>query len=94
VQKSKTPAKGAAMFIAGCLARDSYLLTSHNALDTTAELRGGHRRTPPQFNCEFGVSPPAGGAAGPRRTLPGSSAPAGHPATVHLMNHRRHSYMF
>ena len=26
------------MFIAGCLARDSYLLTSHNALDTTAEL--------------------------------------------------------
>jgi len=28
------------MFIAGCLARDSYLLTSHNALDTTAELLG------------------------------------------------------
>jgi ParB family transcriptional regulator, chromosome partitioning protein len=28
------------MFIAGCLARDSYLLSSHNALDTTAELLG------------------------------------------------------
>lgn len=36
----KTPPKGAAMFIAGCLARDSYLLTNHNALDTTAELLG------------------------------------------------------
>jgi ParB family transcriptional regulator, chromosome partitioning protein len=36
----KTPAKGAAMFIAGCVARDSYLLTSHNALDTTTELLG------------------------------------------------------
>ena len=36
----KTPPKGAALFIADCLARDSYLLTSHNALDTTAELLG------------------------------------------------------
>lgn len=36
----KTPPKGAALFIADCLARDSYLLTSHNALDMTAELLG------------------------------------------------------
>ena len=36
----KTPPKGAAMFIADCLSRDSYLLTNHNALDTTAELLG------------------------------------------------------
>ena len=36
----KTPPKGAAMFIADCLARDSFLLTNHNALDTTAELLG------------------------------------------------------
>ena len=36
----KTPPKGAAMFVADCLARDSYLLTNHNALDTTAELLG------------------------------------------------------
>ena len=28
------------MFIAECLARDSYLLTNHNALETTAELLG------------------------------------------------------
>ena len=28
----KTPPKGAAIFIADCLARDSYLLTNHNAL--------------------------------------------------------------
>lgn len=36
----KTAPKGAAMFIADCLARDSYLLTSNKALDTTAELLG------------------------------------------------------
>ena len=36
----KTPPKGAAMFVAGCLARDSYLLTNHKGLDTTAELLG------------------------------------------------------
>ena len=40
MQRSKTPAKGAAIFVADCLARDSYLLTSHNGLDTTAELLG------------------------------------------------------
>ena len=36
----KTPPKGAAMFIADCLARDSFLLTNHNALEMTAELLG------------------------------------------------------
>ncbi|SOJ56997.1 Chromosome-partitioning protein Spo0J [Mycobacterium simulans] len=36
----KTPPKGAAMFVADCLARDGALLTNHNALDTTAELLG------------------------------------------------------
>ncbi|KPN48320.1 ParB/RepB/Spo0J family partition protein [Mycobacterium intracellulare] len=36
----KTPLKGAATFVADCLARDSYLLTHHNALATTAELLG------------------------------------------------------
>jgi len=40
VQRSKTPPKGAAIFVANCLARDSYLLTTHNGLDTTAELLG------------------------------------------------------
>ena len=40
----KTPPKGAAMFIADCLARDSFLLTNHNALDTTAATaRSGQR---------------------------------------------------
>lgn len=34
----KTPPKGAAVFVADCLARDSYLLTQHNALATTAEM--------------------------------------------------------
>lgn len=34
----KTPPKGAGLFVAGCLARDSALLTNNNALDTTAEL--------------------------------------------------------
>jgi ParB family chromosome partitioning protein len=38
VQRSKTAPKGAAIFIAECLARDSYLLTTNNGLDTTAEL--------------------------------------------------------
>jgi ParB family transcriptional regulator, chromosome partitioning protein len=37
----KTPPKGtAAIFVANCLARDSYLLTNHNGLDTSAELLG------------------------------------------------------
>ena len=36
----KTPPKGAATFIADCLSRDSFLLTNHNALDTTAALLG------------------------------------------------------
>ena len=36
----KTPPKGAAVFVARVLARDSYLLTNHNALDTTAALLG------------------------------------------------------
>ena len=40
VRKLLAPPKGAAIFVAGCLARDSYLLTSHNALATTAELLG------------------------------------------------------
>ena len=40
MQRSKTAPKGAAIFIANCLARDSYLLTTHNGLDTTAELLG------------------------------------------------------
>lgn len=36
----KTPPKGAAMFVARVLSRDSYLLTNHNALDTAAALLG------------------------------------------------------
>ncbi|BBC69102.1 hypothetical protein MMRN_p0710 (plasmid) [Mycobacterium marinum] len=36
----KTPPKGAATFVANCLAHDSALLTTNNALDTTAELLG------------------------------------------------------
>lgn len=36
----KTPPKGAAMFVARVLSRDSYLLTNHNALDTTAAMLG------------------------------------------------------
>ena len=40
MQRSKTPPKGAAIFVAASLARDSYLLTGHNGLDTSAELLG------------------------------------------------------
>lgn len=36
----KTPPKGAGLFVADCLARDSALLTHNGALDTTAELLG------------------------------------------------------
>jgi acyl-CoA synthetase (AMP-forming)/AMP-acid ligase II len=36
----KTPPKGAAIFVADCLAPDSYLLTHRNAGATTAELPG------------------------------------------------------
>jgi ParB family transcriptional regulator, chromosome partitioning protein len=40
----KTPPKGAAIFVADCLARDSYLLTTNNANATTAELLGVDHR--------------------------------------------------
>ena len=36
----KAPPKGAAIFVADTLTRDSYLLTNHNGLDTSAELLG------------------------------------------------------
>lgn len=42
MQRSKTPPKSAAIFTADCLARDSFLLTTNKALDTTAELLGVH----------------------------------------------------
>ena len=38
MQRSKTLPKGAATFLADCLARDSYLLTQHNRDDVAAEL--------------------------------------------------------
>lgn len=40
MQRSKTAPKGAAIFVADCLARDGYLLTNHNAADTIADLLG------------------------------------------------------
>jgi ParB family transcriptional regulator, chromosome partitioning protein len=40
VQRSKTLAKGAASFVADCLARDSYMLTQHNRDEVAAELLG------------------------------------------------------
>jgi ParB family chromosome partitioning protein len=40
VQRSKTLPKGAATFLADCLARDSYMLTQHNRDDVAAELLG------------------------------------------------------
>lgn len=36
----KTPPKVAAVFVARVLTRDMYLLTTHNAMDTTAALLG------------------------------------------------------
>jgi ParB family chromosome partitioning protein len=36
----KTPPKGAATFVADCMARDSYMLTQHNRDEVTAELLG------------------------------------------------------
>jgi len=40
MQRSKTLPKGAATFVAECLARDSYMLTQHNRDEVTAELLG------------------------------------------------------
>jgi len=40
MQRSKTLPKGAATFVADCLARDSYMLTQHNRDEVTAELLG------------------------------------------------------
>ena len=40
MQRSKTLPKGAATFLADCLARDSYMLTQHNRDDVAAELLG------------------------------------------------------
>jgi hypothetical protein len=40
VQRSKTPPKGAAVFVAECLARDKFLLDQHHGDETAAELLG------------------------------------------------------
>ena len=40
MQRSKTLPKGAATFVADCLARDSYMLTQHDGPSTAAELLG------------------------------------------------------
>jgi hypothetical protein len=40
VSSQDPPPKGAAIFVANCLTRNSHLLTNNNALDTTAELLG------------------------------------------------------
>jgi hypothetical protein len=47
VQNSKTLPKGAATFLADCLARDSYMLTQHNRDDVAAELLGIDRAAVP-----------------------------------------------
>ena len=47
MQRSKTLPKGAATFLADCLARDSYLLTQHNRDDVAAELLGIDRAAVP-----------------------------------------------
>ena len=43
----KTLPRGAATFLADCLARDSYLLTQHNRDDVAAELLGIDRAAVP-----------------------------------------------
>jgi ParB family transcriptional regulator, chromosome partitioning protein len=40
MQRSKNLPKGAATFVAECLARDSYMLPQHNRDEVTAELLG------------------------------------------------------
>lgn len=40
MQRRKTPPKGAAIFVAGCLARDKFLLDQHHGDDIAAELLG------------------------------------------------------
>jgi hypothetical protein len=66
VQRSKTLPKGAATFVADCLARDSYMLTQHNRDEVTAELLGiepaavRHANTDAlaaQRRCHFGQQP-------------------------------------
>lgn len=52
----KTPPKGAAIFVATCLSRDAYLLTHHNALDTTAELLGIDRAAVAEQAAQLGAN--------------------------------------
>jgi ParB family chromosome partitioning protein len=40
VQRSKAPPKGAAIFVAGCVARDKFLLDQHHGDEVAAELLG------------------------------------------------------
>jgi ParB family transcriptional regulator, chromosome partitioning protein len=42
VQRSKTAPKGAAIFVAGCLARDKFLLDQHHGDEVAAELLGAN----------------------------------------------------
>ena len=53
MQRSKTLPKGAATFLADCLARDSYLLTQHNRDDVAAELLGIDRAAVPNAVSEL-----------------------------------------
>lgn len=52
----KTPPKGAAIFVATCLAGDPYLLTHHNAQETTAELLGIERAAVAKQASELGAN--------------------------------------
>lgn len=52
----KTPPKGAAIFVTTCLSSDAYLLTHHNALETTAELLGVDRAAIGKQAAELGAS--------------------------------------
>ena len=40
MQRSKTAPKGSAIFVAGCLARDKFLLDQHHGDEVAAELLG------------------------------------------------------
>ena len=66
----KTPPKGAAMFVADCLARDSYLLTQHNRDDVAAELLGIDRAAVPTAVSEL----PAGSDNRASGDCPGAGA--------------------
>ena len=73
----KTLPKGAATFLADCLARDSYMLTQHNRDDVAAELLGIDRAAVPTTVSALPAGSDNRGSCAPKPSGPKPSGASG-----------------